>query len=136
MRHARCLLALAVWTLASCNGATVPTNSLDGHWVAVDELPGFGLSLVFATTNGAISGSGTWAGEAIVGGDVMATGVIERGNVTLDLTYNHVYEGAPIGDTFTKHFAGRLTSHDNLEGTVSTNGLDAGTLHLRRSPGP
>jgi hypothetical protein len=137
MRYARCLLALAIWLLASCSDGT-PPNALSGYWVHVrtaDEPPGYSLGLAFTTTNGTVAGAGGWQGEAMPGGTVTASGAIERGTVTLDLTFTHSLAGGAQLDSFVEHFVGSFTSRDDLEGSTTANGLQ-GVLHLRRSPGP
>jgi len=137
MRYARCFLALAVWVLASCGDSSAP-KALDGYWVHVlapDEPPGFSLGIVFVTTNGTVTGTGGWQGEAMPGGTVTATGTIERGTVALDLTFTQVLSGVPQPNPFVEHFVGTFTTRNDLEGSTTGDGLQ-GVLHLRRSPGP
>jgi hypothetical protein len=137
MRYLRSLLAFSIWVLASCDRSAAPT-ALDGYWVhvrAAEEPPGFGLGIVFTTSDGEISGSGTWQGEAGPSGTLTAIGGIEHGTVTLDLTFTQVLNGVPQQGSFVEHFVGTFTSYDDLEGTTTQNG-QTGMLHLHRSAGP
>ena len=93
------------------------------------------LHLILLAENGGVSGSGSWTGEAILGGDVTATGQTAGRDVELDLTFEHLYNGVPTGTPFTKHFAGVFTSANDIQGTTTEDGIQ-GTLHLQRLTGP
>jgi hypothetical protein len=136
MRHKHVLLAFAVLVLASCSdGLSLGPNAVNGRWVAVDELPGFSIHLILIEQSGSISGSGSWTGEAIVGGDVTATGQRAGRDVVLDLTFDHLDNGVPVGTPSTQHFAGAFTSVNDIEGITTQNGIQ-GKLHLQRLTGP
>jgi hypothetical protein len=138
MKHTHYLLALALalLTASSCSdGLQLGPDAVDGRWVAVDEMPGMSLHLILIVQNGSISGSGSWTGEAILGGDVTATGQSAGRDVVLDLTFEHLDNGVPTGTPFTEHFAGAFTSANDIEGTTTENGVP-GTLHLQRLTGP
>ena len=138
MRRARCLLALLVWALASCDHSTAPPV-LDGLWVHVpsqDQPPGLSLGVVFSTTNGEVTGSGGWQGEAMPPGTVTATGQIDRSTVTLDFTFIQLAsDGTTQVGSFAEHFVGSFTSRDDLVGTTTVNGVQ-GVLHLRHDTAP
>lgn len=136
MKYTRYFSALALALLASCTGdLSLAPGALNGRWVAVDELPGMSLHIILLTTNGTVSGSGSWTGEAILGGDVTATGQVSGRNVTLDLTFDHRDNGVPVGTPFTEHFTGVFTSNNDIQGTTTQDG-SPGTLHLQRLTGP
>jgi hypothetical protein len=122
--------------LASCGaGLSLGPDALNGRWVAVDEPPGMSLHIILLSNNGSVTGSGSWTGEAIVGGDVTATGQVSGRDVVLDLTFDHVENGVPIGTPFTEHLEGVFTSNNDIEGTTTQDGAQ-GKLHLQRLTGP
>lgn len=136
MRHRYFVLAFAMLAVASCgDGLSLAPDAVNGRWVAVGELPGFSLHLILLEQSGAISGSGSWTGEAILGGDVTATGQRAGRDVVLDLTFEHLDNGVPVGTTYAQHFAGAFTSVNDIEGTTIENGIQ-GKLHLQRLTGP
>ena len=137
MRHTRYFCVLALALLASCTseGLSLGPDALNGRWFAVSEPAGESLHLILLESNGSVSGSGSWTGEAILGGDVTATGEVSGRDVVLDLTFEHLDNGVPVGTSFTEHFAGVFTSNNDLEGTVTESGFPR-TLHLQRLTGP
>lgn len=133
MRISRCFLALLIWVLASCDRSTSP-KVLEGFWEYVrapGDPPVLTLGIVFTTSDGTISGTGTWQGEAGPSGTVTAAGAISRATVAFDLTFTQVLNGVPQQNPFVEHFVGRFTSNDDLEGTTTLNGA-TGALHLHR----
>ncbi|HKW10740.1 MAG TPA: hypothetical protein VJO33_10190 [Gemmatimonadaceae bacterium] len=136
MKTTRCLAALALALVSSCSdGLSLGPNAINGRWVSVDQAPGMSLHIIFLTHSDSVTGSGDWTGEAILGGDVTATGQVSGRLVALDLTFEHRNNGVPIGTSFTEHFAGAFTSNSDLEGTTTLDGSQ-GQLHLRRLTGP
>src|SRR5690349_17803507 len=125
MRYTRYFCALALALLASCtsDSLSLGPNALNGRWVAVSEAAGESLHLILLESDGSVSGSGSWTGEAILGGDVTATGEVSGRDVVLDLTFEHLDNGVPVGTSFTEHFAGVFTSNNDLEGTVTESGF-------------
>jgi hypothetical protein len=135
-RRVRYLAAVALAILASCsNGLSLGPDAINGRWVAVDEAPGMSLHIILLMQNGAVTGTGNWTGEAILGGDVTATGQVAGNDVVLDLTFDHLDNGVPVGTSFTEHFAGAFTSANDIKGTTTQDGIQ-GTLHLQRLTGP
>src|SRR6476646_11618197 len=136
MKRTRYIAMLALALLSSCgDGLSLGPNALDGRWFAVDEAPGMSLHLILLTHSNSVTGSGDWTGEAILGGDVTATGQVNGRFVALDLTFEHLINGVPTGMPFTEHFAGAFTSNNDIEGTSTQNGSQ-GQLHLRRLTRP
>lgn len=136
MKHTLYLLAFALLASSSCSdGFSLGPDPVNGRWVAVDEPPGMSIHLILITQNGSVSGSGSWTGEAIVGGDVTATGQSAGRIVVLDLTFEHLDNGVPTGTPFTEHFTGGFTSANDIRGTTTQDGAQ-GTLHLQRLTGP
>ena len=136
MKRTSYLAVLALALLSSCgDGLSLGPDAINGRWVAVDEAPGMSLHIILLTRDDAVTGSGDWTGEAILGGDVTATGQVSGRLVALDLTFEHLNNGVPTGTSFTEHFAGAFTSNNDIEGTTTQDGLQ-GQLHLRRLTGP
>lgn len=136
MRNTRYLSALLLVLAASCSdGFSLAPDALNGRWVAVDEMPGMSLHIILLTNNGSVTGSGSWTGEAILGGDVTATGQVSGRNVALDLTFDHRSNGVPVGTSFVEHFVGVFTSANDIAGTTTEDTVQ-GTLHLQRLTGP
>jgi hypothetical protein len=130
------LAALALALVSSCgDGLSLGPNALNGRWVSVDQAPGMSLHIILLTHSDSVTGSGDWTGEAILGGDVTATGQVSGRLVALDLAFEHLNNGVPTGTPFTEHFAGAFTSNNDIEGTTTQDGLQ-GQLHLRRLTGP
>jgi hypothetical protein len=137
MKPTRYLAAFALALLAACggDGLSLGPDALNGRWVAVDQAPGMSLHIILLTHNDAVTGSGDWTGEAILGGDVTTTGQVSGRFVSLDLTFEHLDNGVPTGTPFTEHFDGAFTSKNDIQGTTTQNGSQ-GRLHLQRLTGP
>ena len=136
MKRTRYLASLGLVLLSACgDGLSLGPDALNGRWVAVNEAPGMSLHIILITHNDSVTGSGDWTGEAILGGDVTATGQVSGRFVSLDLTFEHLYNGVPTGTTFTEHFDGAFTSNNDIQGTT-TQGGSQGQLHLQRLTGP
>ena len=136
MRHRHFLLALGLLAFAACSdGLSLAPDAANGRWVAVDEMPGMSLHLILIEQSGSISGVGDWTGEAILGGDVTATGQRSGRDVVLDLTFRHLDNGVPVGTPFTGHYTGAFTSVNDIKFTTMQNGVQ-GALHLQRLTGP
>lgn len=136
MKPTRYLCALAMAILASCgDGLSLGPDAIDGRWVAVDEAPGMSLHIILLAQNGSVTGTGSWTGEAILGGDVTATGQVTGRDIVLDLTFDHLDNGVPTGTPFTEHLVAVFTSNNDIEGTTTRDGLQ-GKLHLQRLTGP
>ena len=134
MRNSLSFCALALALVASCTGPSLGPDALNGRWFA-NEGSGVSLHLILLETNGTVTASGSWTGEAILGGDVTGTGQVSGRDVVLDLTYRHLDNGVPVGTSFTEHFAGVFTTANDLVGTVTESGSQR-TLHLQRLNGP
>src|SRR5437867_9064938 len=134
MRHVRYFFIVALCALGSCSGDTAP-RTLDGRWVAVDEPPGFALHLILTTSDNAVSGTGDWQGEAIVGGTVTVMGELAHGDVILNLGFTHGFNSGTQPPDFVERFAATFKSRDDLEGTTTLDGQQS-ALHLHRLLGP
>jgi hypothetical protein len=136
MKRTRYLATLGLALLSACGDSlSLGPDALTGRWVAVNEAPGMSLHIILITRNDSVTGSGDWTGEAILGGDVTATGQVSGRFVSLDLTFDHLYNGVPTGTPFTEHFDGAFTSTNDIEGTTTQDGSQ-GQLHLQRLTGP
>jgi len=99
-------------------GAVVPGNS-------------FLLSLVDST--GTITGSGSFAGEAGPFGALAVTGAISSGSVDLRIVYVYEPHVFPQLQPDTAEFVGRLTSKDQIDGSLTRRGVTSplGLVRLR-----
>ena len=136
MKRKRYLAILGFALLSACGDTlSLGPDALNGRWVAVNEAPGMSLHIILITQNDSVTGSGDWTGEAILGGDVTATGQVNGRFVSLDLTFDHLDNGVPTGTPFTEHFDGEFTSNNDIQGTTTQAGSQ-GQLHLQRLTGP
>jgi hypothetical protein len=121
------IICLAV----ACGGSDLlpPTpETLQGQWAALDEVPGSGESWDLTVQGSAISGTGTWSGEACCAGTLSLTGTIAGDSIHLDLIVVTTSSASPR-DPFHKHFDGALTARNVLRGTVK---YDDGTSGVER----
>ena len=137
MRHHASLLALALCSIVACAEPMplgVQPKELAGTWIEVrapTDPPGFSLSIDLAAHGDAITGAGTWQGEAHPGGIVSVSGRIDIASVILDLTLTTVIDGVVQPNPSVEHFEGTLRSHDDLEGQ-KTVGAVTSAMHLQR----
>ena len=116
----RQFLVLAVIASSILLGCSDPTSadiasSAAGSWSIQEHVPGnfFGMTLVANGT--ALSGTGTFVGEAGPGGSSIVVGAVTNGDVNLDFTL--LTERTDGTDTSTAHFSGRLML-GQLRGTL------------------
>src|SRR5579862_8569693 len=88
-----------------CADSSAPSGQLNGTWTHDYSIPGMGFQMTLATQGNAVSGTGTWAGEACCAGTVSVTGTLTDGALKLDLTQTTT-SGAVIAPPFTSHFEG------------------------------
>ena len=103
-----------------CADSTAPAAHLSGTWTHDYSIPGMGFQMTLAAQGNAVSGTGTWAGEACCAGTVSVTGTLTDGTLELDLTETTT-SGVAIPAASTSHFEGILLANV-LSGTLSQNG--------------
>ncbi len=109
--HVRKYLVLAIAASSMLLGCSDPTSadiasSAAGAWSIREQVPGnyFGMTLVANGT--ALSGMGSFEGDAGPGGRSIVDGGVTNGIIHLDFTlYREYPDGA---DTVTSHFTGQL----------------------------
>lgn len=122
MKLQRRVSLLAAVLLIGCKDATWSVQpGLDGKWTHDSGIPGSSLQFTLARNGTAVSGSGTWTGEACCSGTVTVTGTVTGDVIDLDLAYV-VTQGADVGRTFTEHFEGSFISPVSLLGRLTVNG--------------
>ena len=125
------LALLSVVCLAACGGSDriAPTpETLQGSWVAMNEVPGSGERWDLTVEGSAITGTGIWSGEACCSGTLSLVGTISGDSIHLDLTVvttNAARDRAPYHESFD----GVLESRTVLRGTIR---LDDGTSGVER----
>jgi len=128
------LALLFIICLAACAGSdfVTPTpETLGGHWATVNDIPGSGESWDLTVQAAAITGTGSWSGEACCAGTLSLTGTIVGDSIHLDLTVVTTNSASPR-DPYHKHFDGALTSRTVLRGTVSYDDGTSGVERLQR----
>jgi hypothetical protein len=106
-------LLLGVLLSAGCHDLTAP-QTLAGSWRQADTFPGNSLSFTLSATGDAITGSGTWTGEACCDGTETIAGTEVAGTVSLDFAF--VTRGGANLPPRTSHFTGTLTGQNSLVG--------------------
>lgn len=101
-----------------CSDATGPAR-LNGSWTHEYGFPGSALTFTLATVGDAVSGTGSWTGEACCSGTVAITGTDIGGDVQLDFAFTST-AGAAINSSY--HFAGRLIDRNTLFGAITSGG--------------
>jgi len=128
------LALLTIICLAACTGSDLVTptpETLQGRWSTVNEIPGSGESWDLTVQESAITGTGSWSGEACCSGTLSLAGTIAGDSVHLDLTFVVTNSANPRAP-FHEHFDGALTSRTVLQGTVRNDDGTSGTERLQR----
>jgi hypothetical protein len=97
----------------------------------MDEVPGSGEVWNLSVQGSAISGTGSWSGEACCSGTISLTGAISGDSIHLDLTFVVTNSANPRAP-FHEHFDGALTSRTVLRGTVTNDNGTSGVERLQR----
>ena len=116
MRSVLSVLVLAV--VVGCSNVVSPTL-INGKWARdFAGIPGNSFEMNLGANGSAISGTGTWSGEACCAGTVTVAGTIEsNGTVHLDIAETVTTGGPSSGFTFASHFDGRIV-FSRLHGTL------------------
>jgi hypothetical protein len=125
MRSALSVLYLVV--AVGCSSSFGP-GTIDGRWAQDGEPPGSSFEMDLVANGSAISGTGTWSGEACCSGTLAVTGTFDKGAVHLDIlqTVGPAGGGTAIPSRFdgklvVSRLVGTLTIQDpaNLNNEVS-----------------
>ena len=118
----------------ACGGSDLlaPTpETLQGRWSTLNEIPGSGESWDLSVQGSAITGTGSWSGEACCAGTISLTGAISGDSIHLDLTFVVTNSANPRAP-FHERFDGALTSRTVLRGTVTNDDGTSGEERLQR----
>jgi hypothetical protein len=99
------LSVLLLGVVMGCSNPIAP-SSINGKWSGAPSVPGNGFEMDLVANGSAISGTGTWSGEACCSGTVAVTGTFDNGAVHLDIT--RTVTSPPNGTTFFEQFDGNL----------------------------
>ena len=124
MRARRLFLLLGVLLATACSGLTGP-GYLAGTWTQGGTFPGNSLQFTLNTDGDAVSGSGTWSGEACCDGTVTITGTVSGNDVTLSLLFVTRGGGLPPR---TSQFTGKVMVGGTMVG-VFGSGSDSVVFH-------
>ena len=119
---------------AACGGSDLlaPTpENLQGRWATVNQIPGSGEGWDLSVQGSAITGTGSWSGEACCSGTLSLLGTIVGDSIHLDLTVVTTNSATPRAP-FHKFFDGALTSRNVLQGTVRYDDGTTGVERLQR----
>jgi hypothetical protein len=121
MRSLRLVWLVALFAMG-CSGAEpfLGPASIDGRWgYSGVSVPGNSFEMDLTSTGSAVSGSGSYAGEAGPAGTLTVAGTVDGLVVHLDLTFG---EQVPRpGNTTMEHFDGQFTSANVLEGSITSD---------------
>lgn len=92
-------------------------DAITGTWEQTFTVPGNSLMVTLATSGNAISGTGTWSGEACCGGIVTIMGTVTGAAVSLRVT--SVTTIGFIVPPRTSQFTGMLLDRNTIAGTYS-----------------
>ena len=134
MRSVRSVWLLALFAMG-CSGAEPFTGPavIDGRWGLNGlSVPGNSFEMDLTSTASAVSGSGSFAGEAGPAGTLTVAGTVEGVLVHLDLTFSQ--QVPRVEPATIEHFDGQFTSANVIEGstTSDTPGQPPGRASYRR----
>jgi len=114
MRSLRLSLLAGLLIVAGCSSTTSP-SFLDGTWSQDNTFPGSNLQFTLNTNGSAVSGSGSWSGEACCNGVVTITGT--QTGVGVSLTFDFVTTAGAMLPPRTSQFTGTVAGATVLRGT-------------------
>lgn len=107
----------------SCSESLAPPSTVDGAWAADYHLPGFSLVLNLSQTSSAITGNGTYSGEAGLSGTLQISGSYTRPHINLALHYD-------VG--LTRTFDGTVSDSQHMTGSLADSTGYTETLAFSR----
>jgi hypothetical protein len=126
-------VAAAALTVGCAAGhAVAPDVAIDsnGTWSEVNDSAGFGTQFTLSVSGTAVTGVGTWSGEAICGGGVSVVGNARGDSLHLDLKF---FPCAPVSDTglfSLEHLDAVLVTRDDFVGTITRQGGFSRLVHF------
>lgn len=120
------VLLIAV-ALCACSDTLGP-GIIAGKWTEDFTVPGNSLEMDLSYSDGKVSGTGSWCGEAAPCGILSVTGTVGE-NVQLDLTFTQTLPPTTLPPSV-QHFEGRFSSWRALHGTLGAS--PPGTLPFVR----
>jgi hypothetical protein len=97
-------------------------HDVQGMWHEPGLFPGFEFLLVLTETGGALTGTGTFAGEASAAGTLAVSGSVRNDSLHLQIVFlpDPRFSGVPPDTTA---FAGVLTARDTINGSFTGRGV-------------
>jgi len=132
MRLSRLMLAAALMAGAGCSSSLGITDprvieaNLLGFWFqSPTHSHGGGTNVNHAVSDTTITGTGHWFGEAISGGNIVVTGVIDGAQIKLQLAEDN-------GTTL--HFTGHMLSANLISGEFVSDSAPVAVNYRRSDP--
>ena len=131
MRLYETLFVCALGLTAACSSEPVAVlpppvdHDAQGSWGQDTHgvlLPGFSFLMSLAESGGAITGVGSFAGEAGPYGSLTVTGTVRQDSVRLQIVYVAEPTVFPLLRPDTAQFAGLLTTKNQVGGQLTSNG--------------
>jgi len=104
------IACICIVTLLTSCGGNSSTPSIDGKWNEVYSFPGNSLNFTLSTQNTAVSGTGSYVGEAGPQGNLTVTGTYQPPSVNLSILYDN-------GVTYT--FVGTVPDSNHMNGQMT-----------------
>ena len=127
MRRPHLIILSCALLALGCSDLTAPSR-LDGTWREESTIAGSGVEFTLATNGDAITGQGSWSGEACCSGTVTVAGTTTQGDVTLALSFVASDGRVP---PFSETFTGRLSDANTLSGTIVTSTTSGSVVFTR-----
>lgn len=106
----RLIAGICIATLLTSCGGDTSTPSINGKWNEVYSFPGSSLNFTLSTQNTAVSGTGSYVGEAGPQGALTVTGTYQPPSVNLSIVYDN-------GATYT--FVGTVPDSNDMNGKMT-----------------
>jgi hypothetical protein len=127
----RPVLSVLLFAVALGCSNPIEPSSINGRWGGPPSVPGNSFEMDLVASGSAISGTGTWSGEACCAGTLAVTGTFDNGAVHLEITETVSSPPTAIGSVLT--FDGRLLLN-TLVGRLTMRdpaNLDNGIIYHR-----
>ena len=128
-------IVAAILSIAcAADRASSPNALLDaaGTWNALGEVPGSGEQWKLSVAGSAVTGTGTWTGEACCGGNATISGTAVGDSLHLDIAYSRLVPVRDTGVYSSGHLDAVLTTRTDFVGTFTRGGGIAGQVHFAK----
>jgi hypothetical protein len=124
---------LPAGALGGCGADLGPVSpaKLGGTWITPNEVPGSSTVWTLSVNGTAVTGTGTWSGEACCGGTIAISGAVTNDEVILDVTVSTT-TGAVLGPPVHYRFDGPIPMADTLQGVITYDDGRSGVTRLVR----